>query len=41
LLDSAAASPVTTAEAFLDGLSRRLAPLATGDDLCMLAMRVR
>jgi serine phosphatase RsbU (regulator of sigma subunit) len=41
LLNAAAASPVTTAEAFLDGLSRRLAPLATGDDLCMLAMRVR
>lgn len=41
LLDAAAASPVATAEGFLDSLSRRLAPLATGDDLCMLAMRVR
>lgn len=33
--------PVTSAEEFLGTLSRRLAPLATGDDLCMLAMRVR
>jgi serine phosphatase RsbU (regulator of sigma subunit) len=38
---AAAGCPVTSAEVFLDTLSRRLAPLATGDDLCMLAMRVR
>jgi PAS domain S-box-containing protein len=41
LLAAAGASPVTAAESFLDGLSQRLAPWAAGDDLCMMAMRVR
>jgi PAS domain-containing protein len=41
LRTGAAACPVGSAAEFLDSLARRLAPLATGDDLCMLAMRVR
>lgn len=41
LRGAAAACPTDSADAFLTTLSRRLAPLATGDDLCMLAMRVR
>jgi PAS domain S-box-containing protein len=38
---TAAACPTRSAEEFLSALSRRLTPLAAGDDLCMLAMRVR
>lgn len=41
LLDTAAKCVTETAEDFLGDLSRRLGPLAVGDDVCMLAARVR
>jgi serine phosphatase RsbU (regulator of sigma subunit) len=41
LLDAAAGCTAMSAEGFLGDLARRLAPLTAGDDICMLAVRVR